>query len=483
MAKKRLSIQTIKDILDKRLEHKFSKNQTALIVGCSPASVQKVTTIFTQTGYLWPMNPPLVDAELLNIIYPSTTKAAAQTAEPNWPELFVKFKHPESKIKDLWADYKSNSPNGYKQAHFSKLFADFRENLPRGFQSIYKDHRSGQKVFTAWAGVPVTVGTGVKQYVFVGVLGASGYAFAIAKDNQSITSWIDAHVAMFTAFGGAPELIFPCVWYNGDQDFNQNCNRMGDHYSSLFIPIRKGKRKIHKVVEPSLLDVCEHLNKEFGNLKFGYRGKLNDSLQKSIAKFNSKRIAALGKSRNQLFKLTDMPLLRRLPSEPYETSKRLYRRVREDCHIEHKGRYYSIPHQMVGHMIEAWVTDTELKIFHDGEKKLSHELLSQNGKIKYSTLAKHLPSPNDFSSPAHSSHLIKLAKQSCGQHTAKLFQHNMEASEYPQHAFKQCWAIINLKGKFSSLEIDTACSKLLAMKIKFYNRDHVARTILGQNPY
>lgn len=48
-----------------------------------------------------------------------------------------------------------------------------------------------------------------KVEIFVGVMGASNYAYVEASHSQRSQDWINAHIRMFEYFGAIPQIIVP----------------------------------------------------------------------------------------------------------------------------------------------------------------------------------------------------------------------------------------------------------------------------------
>ena len=78
--------------------------------------------------------------------------------------------------------------------------------------SVRQLHRAGEKCFVDCAGAPMEIvdqATGEirKAQLFVGVLGASSYAYVEATWTQQSRDWLGSHVRMLEYFGGVPEVV------------------------------------------------------------------------------------------------------------------------------------------------------------------------------------------------------------------------------------------------------------------------------------
>ena len=75
-----------------------------------------------------------------------------------------------------------------------------------------QEHRAGEKLFIDYAGQTVPVvdretGEVREAQIFVAVLGASSYTFAVATWTQTLRDWTASHARAFEFFGGCPELV------------------------------------------------------------------------------------------------------------------------------------------------------------------------------------------------------------------------------------------------------------------------------------
>ena len=77
-----------------------------------------------------------------------------------------------------------------------------------------QEHKLGEKLFLDWAGdtlrlTDAETGEVRPCYLFVAAFGASNYTYAEPSLSQDLSCFLQAHVRMFSFFGGAPELLVP----------------------------------------------------------------------------------------------------------------------------------------------------------------------------------------------------------------------------------------------------------------------------------
>ena len=70
MSRKRTPMRQIRTILNHRLAHNLSLEQTALAVRRSKGSVFNICNRFTSSGLIWPLDPELTDDQLETALFP-----------------------------------------------------------------------------------------------------------------------------------------------------------------------------------------------------------------------------------------------------------------------------------------------------------------------------------------------------------------------------------------------------------------------------
>ena len=75
-----------------------------------------------------------------------------------------------------------------------------------------------------------------------------------------------------------------------------------------------------------------------------------------------------GKSRLQIFELEEKNRLRPLPQKPFRNLQHVRSvRVPTDYHIEYEGNFYSVPHDLIGEVVDLFQDQ-------EGVRVLSEEL-------------------------------------------------------------------------------------------------------------
>ena len=111
----------------------------------------------------------------------------------------------------LWEEYKLEHPDGLM---YSQFCDKIRNALKENELEYHKHHKAGEDCEVDWAGTTIPYYDAetrmwMSAVLFVGVLPASAFPFARAYPDQKTPSWIDAHVRMFSFFGGTPRVLTP----------------------------------------------------------------------------------------------------------------------------------------------------------------------------------------------------------------------------------------------------------------------------------
>ena len=93
-----------------------------------------------------------------------------------------------------------------------------------------------------WAGLTMKHQEDGKEktaYIFVAVLPASSYLYALALADMKMASWIEDHVCAFEYFGGVPYLLIPDNTRTAvskassyEADLNKTYQEMARHYGT-----------------------------------------------------------------------------------------------------------------------------------------------------------------------------------------------------------------------------------------------------------
>ena len=475
MARTRLSMRKIREIL--RLYHdlKLGKKQIARACTVSPSTVVEYVRRTAAAGLTWPLPEELDETSLEALLFPSGTyQKPTDRPQPDLAEIRKELQTKGVTLQLLWYEYKEKSPEGYQYSQYCELYRRWVKTMDL---SLRQEHRAGEKTFIDYAGKTISVinpstGELTEAEIFVAVLGASNYTYAEADESQNLPSWIGAHIRAFEYFGGTTELLVPDNLKSGitkacryEPDINPTYQEMCAHYGTVVIPARVKRPKDKAKVEVGVLLVTRWITAALRHHTFFSFIELNKAIRELLEKLNSRKFKKLNSSRRELFETIDKPALKPLPVQRYQYAEWKKAAVKIDYHIEIDGHLYSVPYQMVKKKVEVRITSETIEVIFKGKCIAVHQRSPQKGK--FTTLKEHMPKAHQQYTEWTPSRLINWAEK-IGPSTSKLVEAIMATKAHPQQGFRSCMGIISLGKKYSNERLEAAAVRALSIKSYSY---------------
>ena len=149
--------------------------------------------------------------------------------------------------------------------------------------------------------------------------------------------------------------------------------------------------------------------------------------------------------------------------------------VHIDYHIDVDKHRYSVPHNLVGIVLEARITSSSVEVLHRGQRVASHAYNSQAGT--FSTVIDHMPA-------AHRAHMEWTPQRlidwgtTIGPATAAVVTRLLEQFRHPEHGYRSCLGLLSLAKRYGKPRLEAGC--LLALQLGACQYAHV-RDILANN--
>jgi len=221
-------------------------------------------------------------------------------------------------------------------------------------------HYAGEKLFVDYAERtgPIYGATCEEVYrasIFIGALGASGYAYAEPTRTASLPDWLGSHVRMLEFYSCAPTILVPdnpCVGVTKadryEPELQRSYEEMAAHYGVAVIPARPFRPRDKSRAELTVLLVCRWVLARLRHQRFFSLEELNAAIRPLLIELNERPFQKLPGSRRSVFEALDHPAMRPLPATPYVYAE--WKRVRAafDYHVDVDRHYYSVPHALVG---------------------------------------------------------------------------------------------------------------------------------------
>lgn len=397
----RLPMRKILEILRLRWWLGQSVRQTALAVRVSTGTVSNTTVRAEAAGLSWEAAEGLDERELEARLYEAPVAPSSERPEPDPVWIHTEYKRPGVTLELLHLEYLAEH-EGQEPYGYTSFCNRYRKWLKARGLSMRQHHRAGEKVFVDFSGKRPSVfdpltGEHVESELFVGVLGASSYTYAEATRDQTLGSWIRAHVRMFAYFEGTPKMavpdqlkaavVVPCRY---EPTLQRHYAELGRHYDMAIVPARPRKPKDKAKAERGVQVVQRWILARLRHETFFSIEALNERIRKLLDDLNARAMKRYGGlSRRDLFERIERPTLRPLPAEPFVYATWSRAKVHGDYHVQVDEHYYSVPYTLVGAHVETRLSATTAEAFFKGRRVASH--LRSHDRFRHTTDPAHMP--------------------------------------------------------------------------------------------
>jgi transposase len=475
MPKKRLSMRKIREVLRLKYEYGCSNREIGQSCGIGSSTVGDYLQRARMAGMNWPLPEELDDAVLEQQLFPPSRPRNSQRFVPDFQEVHRELQARRGvTLNLLWQEYKERHPDGYQYSWFCHSYREWANRLD---VVMRHEHRAGEKMFVDYAGETVDVvdpATGAinKAQIFVSVLGAGSYTYAEATASQGLEDWINSHVRAFSFYGGVPEIVVPDNLKSGvskacryEPDINPTYNDLAHHYQIVILPARVRKPRDKAKAESGVLLVERWILARLRNHTFFSLAELNREIRRLLAELNNKPFQKLPGCRKSRFEELDKPVLKPLPSQPYQLAHWKKATVHIDYHVEVDGHYYSVPYTLVKKKLDVRYTQNSVECFYRNRRVASH--LRDNRCGYHTTVNEHMPEK-------HRKYLewtperFKRWAAKIGPQTLTLTETLLVKRGHPQQAYRSLLGILRLGKAYGDQRLEAACERALQIDALSY---------------
>lgn len=467
MAKRRLSMRKIEEVL--RLHHAGgrSNREIAQVVRASPTTVGEYLRRARLAGIGWPLPEGLSELALEAALFPSLPASKVKRPEPDWAGVHRELGRKGVTLDLLWQEYREAHPEGYQYSAFAK-------QLP---VTLRQSHAPGERLFVDYSGQTLPIidpGTGeVRQaQLFVAVLGASNYTYVEASWTQGLGDWISAHVRCLEFLGGVPEILVPDNLRSGvrqasfyEPDLNPTYQDLAGHYGVAVLPARVRKPRDKAKVEAGVLLAQRWILARLRHQHFFSLEAVNRAIGPLLLQLNARPFKRLPGSRQSLFEQLDRPALKPLPTTRYEFAEWKRATVGIDYHVEVAGHYYSVPYRFARQRVEVRFTATTVEIFQRGERIASHVRSPLKGR--HTTVEAHLAPAHQKVAGWNAPRFLDWAAK-IGPHTQAAVEQVLRSRPHPQQGYRSCLGILRLATHYGAERLEAACARALQLNALSY---------------
>jgi transposase len=261
---------------------------------------------------------------------------------------------------------------------------------------------------------------------------------------------------------------------------NATYAEMARHYGCAVLPARPYKPKDKAKAEVAVQVVERWVLARLRHHRFHSLAALNQAIAELLESLNSRPFQRQSYSRRDLFESIDRPALRPLPLVPYEYAEWKQVKPGIDYHVELDGRLYSVPHALVGQLLELRATATSVEMLHRGRRVAVHPRQSAG---RFSTLPEHMPKSHREHRQWSPGRFMNWAKD-IGVATLHVVEHQLRNRPHPEHGYRACLGLLNLARRYSRARLEAACERALAIHSPTYRSVRsILETGLDQQPH
>jgi transposase len=469
-------MKDIRSILRLTHESGLSVREVSERLGLSKSTVSTYLLRAREAGLDgWPMPEGCGDdAALERRLFRQMGRPPRDTTEPDWQLISREMKRKSVTLLLLWQEYREAHPDGFGYTWFCDKFGAHEKRANPAYRHR---HSAGAEMQTDYAGQTIPLidpdtGEVHAAQLFVAVLGASSYTFAVASLHQQLPDWIDGQVRALEYFGGTPGSIVcdnlkagvaKALWF--EPTLTATFAAMAEHYDTTVLPTRPAKPRDKGKVEGAVLIVERWIIARLRNQQFFDLSVLNAEIAKLLEMLNGKIMRHVGRSRREMFEEIERATLRPLPVERFEYAEWKTAKVHPDYHVAVDCNFYSVPHGLIGKKVDVRLTQRVVEIFHDHKRVASHMRSSQRGF--YITVNAHMPKAHQRYADRTPASLIERAAR-MGSNVQILVDRMMSDRRHPEQGYRSAMGILSLGRGYGPARLDAACDRALAIEAITY---------------
>lgn len=485
-------MRKVREILRLKWDCRVSDRDVAKSCGVARSTVSDCVHRASAAGLSWPLRPDLDDGSLEALLYPPHP-GARERVLPDFPHMHREMSRRGVTLQLLWLEYRQqHGEAAYQYSQYTVLYRQWEQKLD---VVMRQSHRAGEKTFIDFAGQTLEItdaktGEIKPAQVFVATLGASTYTYAEALADQTVGSWIDAHVNAFAYFGGVTAVLVPdnlkagvnkACFYEPEE--NPAYSELAGHYATAVIPARVRKPRDKSKVENGVLQIERWVLAPLRNHKFFSLHEANVAIRERLEWLNNRPLTNMaGATRRSLYEQIDRPALKPLPADRFTISHwKCNVGVNIDYHVQFDRFYYSVPFQLVHQRVDIKSTSETVECLYKGKRVALHKR-RLDGHEKYVTDPAHRPKSHQRHAEWSPSRLIAWGSTH-GPATSEVVASIIKARPHPEQGYRSCLGLMRLARRYDSKRLEAACARACALKTFSYKSiESMLRTGMDKVP-
>lgn len=474
MARKRISVKKIRDIIRLKETTDMSERQIARAVNVARTVVARYLKEYYASGLSsYEQVETMPHSELLTALGKKKVirNPKYEELENLFPYFVKELGRKGVTLNLLWKEYLREHPEGY---HYSQFCYHFQMWRTVSEVTMHLEHKAGDKMFVDYAGEKLSIvdrSTGELQpvEVFVAILGYSQYTYVEASFSQCREDWIASNDRALWYFKGVPLAVVPDNLKSGvshsnryEPEINPSFDDFAEHYQTVILPTRVREARDKALVENAVRLVYQRIYAPLRNRVFFSLEELNEAVWELLGEHNTTPFQRLNMSRRELFEEVEKKALRALPAERYSHKKVKILTVQINYHVELREdrHYYSVPYYLRRRgqktKVKVIYDERTVAIYYDNIRVAQHKRDRTPGG--YTTLPEHMP-PNHRYVAEWSAERFQKWAESVGEDVSLVVGKVLESRKYPEQAFRVCMGILNLPKQYGTERVNRACRR------------------------
>jgi len=210
-----------------------------------------------------------------------------------------------------------------------------------------------------------------------------------------------------------------------------------NHYGMAIVPTRAAKPKDKALVENQVNLIYSRIYAKLRNQQFFALSSLNQAITEKLNCHNQTRMQLKPYCREEKFLADEKPLLKPLPTAPYEIKFYSTLKAAKNNHIQLTCdlHYYSVPYKWTGEQVKVIYTRSMVRIYAKGEMIAVHPRNYSPGR--YSTIKGHLCSHHRHYLDRSPAYYIEKAEKKSDE-LAELIKLLFKKGKPPEQNYRTC---------------------------------------------
>ncbi len=444
--------------------------------GCSRRDVSTAKKTIAAYGFTAGQIEAMTGEEIARL-FPDGRKRVTESYErPDFDRVLAAMRQNwHFTLQQAWSRYLSSATgNGGKKYGYSQYCALFAEHARKTDVVATLHHEPGRAMLVDWAGdtldvVDAVTGEVTKVFLFVAVLPYSGAVFCQGYTDMKSPSWIAAHVAAFSFYGGVPQLVVPdnpaTATHRPKRGetarvLNARYQQLAEHYGTAIVPARAKRPRDKAAAESAVHVVNTRVISYLAEEVITTVQALNAAISTRVVEINERIPRADGSTRWERFTTDEAHLLGPLPDDGFDTVEWKQLKVDRNYHVSYDSQHYSVPYTYAGQLLRVRVTSATVTVF-DGDQVVCEHARRQGRKGQYSTDAAHAPVRHRGIDGLWSRRWFTDRARGFGPATEAVIAGILDRHAIEAQGYLDCQNILESLGKRNKARLEAACQVLL----------------------